>query len=263
MLSRLSSPLPSATASLARSATLRVQRVPTCLRFNSSEAAQPSESSEPKKRGVPLAQNLGDINIRNRTQGTRADGQQRTGPRREGGHPRGQQRQNAAPRDDRQPGNTFASPRSDNRRPRDGQRQPRPPRARDVPQSEGDVQQAASVQPTQRSPVAIPKSSEIELGNLDELFGSPTSPSSQAVSTTPRKDVTPSQARVQLFLEKTAGDYSRYVPRPFSTTDVRKLGPVKLGEFVLSRKRDAGLAARQNVLAVVQKFAGGQGVRAS
>lgn len=102
------------------------------------------------------------------------------------------------------------------------------------------------------------------MGNLDALFGAPTSPlSSQVVSTAPRKDVTPSQARVQLLLEKTAGDYSRYVPRPFPTTDVRKLGPVKLGEFVLSRKRDAGLTARQNVMTVIEKFAGGKGVRAS
>lgn len=112
--------------------------------------------------------------------------------------------------------------------------------------------------------MAIPKPARIELGNLDELFGSPALPSTpHAVSAASRKDVTPSQARVQLLLEKTAGDYSRYVPRPFPVTDVRKLGPVKLGEFVLSRKRDAGLTARQNVLTVVAKFANGKGVRVS
>ncbi|KAI0720049.1 hypothetical protein C8T65DRAFT_736216 [Cerioporus squamosus] len=264
MLPRLSSSLPSATASLARSATPHAQRLPACVRFNSSEVAQ---SSEPKKRGVPLALNLGDVNIRN----GRPNGQNRGGQRREGGNPRGQQYQDAAPRDrqpgrphDRQPGRAPAGLQSEQRGPRDGQRHARPPRARDASNSNGAAQKTALDKPREQSSVVIPKPAEIELGNLHELFGASTSPSSsQTVSAIPRKDVTPSQVRIQLLLEKTAGDYSRYVPRPFPTTDVRKLGPVKLGEFVLSRKRDVGLTARQNVLTVVEKFAGGKGVRVS
>ena len=64
MLPRLSSSLPSAASSLARSAGPAVLRTPSCARFNSSEAAAPApEQAQPKRRGVPLADSLGEISI--------------------------------------------------------------------------------------------------------------------------------------------------------------------------------------------------------
>lgn len=131
---------------------------------------------------------------------------------------------------------------------------------------QSDRRRAAPREKSERDPVVIPTAAQVkvELGDLDQLFGPPatqaaTEPTAKASSST----VSPSQARVQLLLERTAGDYSRYVPRPYPTTDVTKLGPVGLSGFVLSRRRDVGLSARDSALTVVKKFAGGKGAQVS
>lgn len=116
--------------------------------------------------------------------------------------------------------------------------------------------------------VAIPSADQfkVELGNFEEMFGAAAAqPMAQTGVAKPASasSVSPSQVRVQLLLENTAGDYSRYVPRPYPTTDVTKLGAVGLSGLVLSRRKDVGLKSRENALAVVQKFADGKGARAS
>lgn len=108
-------------------------------------------------------------------------------------------------------------------------------------------------------PFNIPAPRKIEFGNLDELFGT-----SAARTRAPggvkladgAKQLSPSQDRVQTFLERTAGDYSRYVPKTLLCTDVRELTPLELGGFVLSKRRDVKLQAREKALAVVGKFPG-------
>lgn len=95
---------------------------------------------------------------------------------------------------------------------------------------------------------------EIDLGSIDYL---------DTTSELPAPAVNKSRKVTQLLLEK-AGDYSRFLPRRFDTTDVQKLGPVGLGELVLSRKKDTVLQSRADILNVVKKFSGaGNGPRAS
>lgn len=105
------------------------------------------------------------------------------------------------------------------------------------------------------TPSRSPAQPKVQLGNIDDLFGSsaPLAPSHKPRTSAARK-VTPSQARVRLLLEGTGGDYSRYVPGPFPDTTVTTLGPSKLAEFTLSHQRDVTPRARQNVLAVVKRF---------
>ncbi|KAH8102413.1 hypothetical protein BXZ70DRAFT_928493 [Cristinia sonorae] len=66
-------------------------------------------------------------------------------------------------------------------------------------------------------------------------------------------------ARKQLFLERNAGDYSRYgkvvTDRPKEST-LTTLGPVQTAELYLSRHPEAGLKQRRNALKVVQALAG-------
>lgn len=113
-----------------------------------------------------------------------------------------------------------------------------------------------------RAHLPIPET-RVELGNLDDLFGPPTTIAPQQTSQTVSRSslVSPSEARLQLILENTAGDYTRFVPRPAPTTDVKKLGAVGLGGFVLSHNRDVGLKSRQNAVTVIEKFAGGKGAQ--
>jgi len=164
-------------------------------------------------------------------------------------------------------------PRRDDgfRRDNQAQREPRPPRSRpayavsrpiaprqwqeNATPSEHAQAKAQEVEvkevpvKSSRSP-AHPK---VQLGNIDDLFGShaPLAPSKKPSA----PKVTPSQARVQLLLERTGGDYSRYAPHPFPNTTVTNLGPLNLAEFTLAYQRDVTPRGRQNVLAVVKKFA--------
>ncbi|KAI1793094.1 hypothetical protein LXA43DRAFT_1093006 [Ganoderma leucocontextum] len=262
MLARLPSSLPHAATALARGAAPPIQRLPSCARFNSSEAAPAPEAeaqansdgqtdSAPKKRAIPLAESLGDISISKKWSQAK-----NRGPRRHPWEGGGDGQRQARP------------PRYNNGSRRDGQAQadPRPPRSRpayavsrpiaprqwqeDAVPSEGETQEVKEI-PTKPSP-AHPK---VQLGNIDDLFGSPAPLAPSKSPRTPSApDVTPSQARVQLLLERTAGDYSRYVPRPFPDTNVTTLGPLKLAEFTLSYQRDVTPQARQNVLAVVKRF---------
>ncbi|OBZ79550.1 hypothetical protein A0H81_01405 [Grifola frondosa] len=97
----------------------------------------------------------------------------------------------------------------------------------------------------------------METTNLDQLFGPP-------VPHTPHVTVnlaeaqslpaSPAAIRLQLLLERSAGDYSQYVPRTRGTTDPSKLGPVNHAQFVLSRRRDVRLKRRAGALGVVEKL---------
>ena len=106
----------------------------------------------------------------------------------------------------------------------------------------------------------LPAVQSIQLSGLDDLFGPPATNASQS-STSPSRAV--AQDRIQTFLERAAGDYSRYVPRPLPTTDVTKLSPLELSEFVLSKRKDVGLQSRYDALTIVEKFVGaGKGAQA-
>ncbi|KAI0714862.1 hypothetical protein C8Q76DRAFT_728501 [Earliella scabrosa] len=271
MLPRLSSSLPSATACLARSAAPAFQRVPSCARFNSSDAAapappqEPAQETQPKRRGVPLAQNLGDVSIRAPI--PKVQGQQR-GPRRDGGNRPQEKRREGDGANRNTPRTNNAGPRPDRAR-QGNERRARPPPSSDAQQPPKFARKQAAA-PREQKPekVAIPSADQfkVELGNFEEMFGAAAvQPMAQTGVAKPASEssVSPSQARVQLLLENTAGDYSRYVPRPYPTTDVTKLGAVGLSGLVLSRRKDVGLKSRENALAVVQRFADGKGVRAS
>ncbi|KAI0756349.1 hypothetical protein C8Q80DRAFT_1264416 [Daedaleopsis nitida] len=290
MLSRLSTVLPSATVSAARSAAPALQRAPLCMRFNSSEvaaAASPENAdldvttppleteAQPKKRGIPLAQNLGDITIRARNPNQRGTG----APKSWALNPQSQtQRQNRPPRDSMQ--TRDRPPRRDANRQRrvEGDRAAQPAQARGEggqeaqpaqAQAEGDKvrpKEGRTAREVWGDPVVIPTAAQVkvELGDLDQLFGPLASQAATATTVEASSStVSPSQARVQLLLERTAGDYSRYVPRPYPSTDVTKLGPVGLSGFVLSRRRDVKLSSRDSALMVVKKFAGGKGAQVS
>ena len=164
-------------------------------------------------------------------------------------------------------------PRRDQGFRRDGQAQaePRPPRTRPAyavsrpiapRQWQEDAvpsETAESVTETQEvKEIPVKPSSvhpKVQLGNIDDLFGPPT-PLASSINpgTSKAREVTPSQARVQLLLERTGGDYSRYVPHPFPSTTVKELGPVGIAEFTLAYQRDVTPRSRENVLAVVKKF---------
>ncbi|OSD00802.1 hypothetical protein PYCCODRAFT_1478837 [Trametes coccinea BRFM310] len=299
MLVRLSSTLPSATASLARGTSISLPRLSFQLRFNSSEAAaepsaQPSESQPeaPKKRAIPLADSLGDILISNRP---RNQGQRRNG----NGNNREQGGQRDRPTNFNNDGERRVRLDHNPRRPNNGMvrqfndqpnRQWQPRRqdgqelhsviqsrqAQSLPEEGG---KEASAQPEQRpqqqrrsasqfkrgdeEPVNLPAATQIELGNLDELFGPPSTSTTSEAAVSARL-LSPSEQRVQLFLERIAGDYSRYVPKHAPTTDVTKLSPLELSEFVLSKRRDVALKSRRNALTIVEKFVGARkGVEAS
>ncbi|KAH9849218.1 hypothetical protein C2E23DRAFT_888406 [Lenzites betulinus] len=132
----------------------------------------------------------------------------------------------------------------------------RPRRAR----AEGEGEDGAEVV----LPV-IPPPRKIEYtSNLEDLFGpatpapaGPRVPSTTTTTTTSADGTKPastSQARVQSLLERTAGDYSRYVARVLPTTDVSALSPRDLAAFVLSKQGDVTLPRREHALAVVGKF---------
>ena len=107
----------------------------------------------------------------------------------------------------------------------------------------------------------LPAVQSIQLSGLDDLFGPPATHASSEPSTSPLRVV--AQDRIQTFLERTAGDYSRYAPRSLPTTDVTKLSPLQLSEFVLSKRKEVGLQSRHNALAIVEKFVGsGKGAEA-
>ncbi|KAI0800547.1 hypothetical protein C8Q74DRAFT_1237208 [Fomes fomentarius] len=255
MLARFPSSIPSTAASLARSAAPAIQRAPSCVRFNSSEAVTSTPATEAKKRGVPLAQNLGDITIR-----ARSAPSQNRGPRREGDN---RPRHNGAPRNANAPRQTNGGPRPQGWQARqnnnDKNGRAPPAEAQDSEQSHVEQRQAASS--PKRDRVVIPIAAQVELAGFDELF-TPAAQLNTPSVVANSASISPSQARVQLLLERTAGDYCRYA-RPFPTTDVKKLGPSGLGEFVLSRNRDVGLQSRVRMLTVVQKFVGGQGAQAT
>ncbi|KAI0368840.1 hypothetical protein BV20DRAFT_968612 [Pilatotrama ljubarskyi] len=105
-------------------------------------------------------------------------------------------------------------------------------------------------------PVAMPTVQKIELGNLEDIFGPPVVHDRTRSRTPASATESPAQDRIQSLLERTAGDYSRYVPKLLPSTDVRELSPLELGGFVLSKRRDVGLNSRQHALEVIQKFPG-------
>lgn len=92
--------------------------------------------------------------------------------------------------------------------------------------------------------------------DLKALFDAPSSSTHQVVPL----DVTaasPSALRSQRMLEKTAGDYSRYLPPTLASAPsytLQKLGPVGYAHFALSRVAAAPLGQRRNALAIVSSL---------
>ncbi|KAI9060519.1 hypothetical protein FKP32DRAFT_1760189 [Trametes sanguinea] len=288
MLVRLSSTLPSATASLARNTAVALPRMSSQIRFNSAEAAaQPSESQPdvPKKRAIPLADSLGDIMISNRlrNQGQRRYGNGNNNNREQGGQrDRPTNFNNDGERRVRLDHN-LRTPNNGMNRQRNGQsngaqRQDGPEPSSEIraleaqssPAEGGEPQmEQQQEQPRQQyqrrpsprfrrgdeEPVNLPAVQQIELGNLNDLFGPPSTGSRSEADASARL-LSPSEHRVQLFLERTAGDYSRYAPKLAPTTDVTKLSPLELSEFVLSKRRDVALKSRRKALTIVEKFVG-------
>ncbi|PIL31355.1 hypothetical protein GSI_06054 [Ganoderma sinense ZZ0214-1] len=269
MLARLPSSLPRAATSLSRSTTTSVRGLPSCARFNSSEAtpaptpdveasSQVQAESAPKKRAIPLAESLGGISISKK----RGQGKNR-GPRKQAWEGGGdaQQRQGRPPRRDngfRRDGQAQIEPRPLRSRPAYTVSRPIAPRQwqENAVPSEEAAETVAETQEVKDVPVTpSPAHPKVHLGDLDDLFGSPVPFASSTQSSTSKpREVTPSQARVQLLLERTGGDYSRYVPRPFPNTTVKELGPLGVAEFTLAYQRDVTPRSRQNALAVVKKF---------
>ncbi|OJT11198.1 hypothetical protein TRAPUB_12282 [Trametes pubescens] len=291
MLARFSS---SSNACLARRTTPSLQRLSSQVRFNSSEAAAPPSVSDvdaaPKKRAIPIADSLGDITIASPSQQQEAQSRNgtRNGDRRQNGNGNGNGNWNRDPNRPQRPrqnnnnnfnrdgnGNGNQNRNRANAAGR-GQNNPdgqhggqRPPRQNNQSQGAqpGGQPQREQRRPRRprdedeedRQPFNIPAPRKIEFGNLDELFGTSAARPRAPGSVTPAdgaKQLSPSQDRVQTFLERTAGDYSRYVPKTLLSTDVRELTPLELGGFVLSKRRDVKLQARENALAVVGKFPG-------
>ncbi|KAI0640068.1 hypothetical protein C8Q77DRAFT_1043740 [Trametes polyzona] len=272
MLARLSA---SATSGLVRAAPTSLRRLSPQVRFNSSEAPaqapaqQPATDSEaqPKKRAIPLADSLGDISISNAPR-ERSTG---NGDRRQNGKGNRDPNRQRQPRPNGERNNNGNNNNNRGQFAARGQRNDRRP-AREQGQAQaapgGDASQQQQNQRDQRrsprprreeddEPINIPAPREIELGNLEDLFGAPTpsSPAPNALqSANDTKPLSPSQHRVQALLERTAGDYSRYVPKVLPTTNVKELSPLALGEFILSKRRDVGLPSRKNALAVIGKF---------
>ncbi|KAI0652504.1 hypothetical protein C8Q79DRAFT_922938 [Trametes meyenii] len=266
--------LPSVAVSLARRSSPALLRLPSQVRFNTSEAnatqlASEDEVAAPKKRAIPLADSLGDVNISAR--GSQVE-RRTKGQNRNGGwnaNRNGQQGQRPR-RNNFKSGGTQDGDRvnADRKRQSDGQRPSRQIERPASTQSQGSTQppgQRSQRRSTQfrdtedEEPIVIPAAREIELGNLDDLFGHSTSTSTTVRVRAPEdgaKHPSPSQDRVQALLERTAGDYSRFVPRFLSTTDVQELSPLELSSFVLSRRRDVGLQLRQKATTIVGKFPG-------
>ncbi|KAI0828854.1 hypothetical protein BC628DRAFT_1417253 [Trametes gibbosa] len=286
MLARLSV---SATSHLARGTPSTLQRLASQARFNSSDAASPAEpapdaDAAPKKRAIPLADSLGDITITNRPRGG-------GGPRRNGDSVNGTGNGNGnGTRDYNRPrsnnfnsrdgngndnranagarrqnngngngnGNGQRSARQDGRgqgqqqsaqyngapRQQHNRRDDRRPRRSNSEGEEGE----------EEVPFVIPPQRKIELGNLEDFFGPPTAASGAPHVAITAGTKSPSQERVQALIERTAGDYSRFIAKPLPSTDVRTLSPLELSAFVLSKRRDVTLQSRQNALAVVGKF---------
>ncbi|TBU62563.1 hypothetical protein BD310DRAFT_918691 [Dichomitus squalens] len=288
MLIRLSSSLPSTAAFVSRTAVPSARSIPSCARFNSSEAAaapqqtqassdgQPEAAPAPKKRAIPLAESLGNISVLKK-KGQKWNRGPRPQPREgEGGvevQQQQQQQQHQRPRSlrpingPRRDGQAYSGPRPQQDRPRNRDQQGRPAYARPRPVSprQWGQQDAASAESQESKDVAKPSSApsssklqpKVLLGDLKELFGPPAAHTRSPIASAPSaKNVTPSQARVQLLLEKAAGDYSRYAPKPYLTTDVGKLGPLKLAEFTLSHNRAVPPKRRSDALTVVEKFVG-------
>ncbi|KAM5535855.1 hypothetical protein V8D89_010473 [Ganoderma adspersum] len=267
MLARLPSSLPRAATSLSRGTVSSIQRFPSCARFNSSEVAgvEPAQDakatsevqaeSTPKKRAIPLVESLGGVSISKK----RGQGKVWVPLKawEEGGD---RQRQGRPPRRDkgfRRDGQAQAEPRPPRSRPAYAVSRPIAPRQWQegaIPSESAET--ATETQEVKEVPVK-PSSvhPKIQLGNIDDLFGSP-APLAPSINTRTSKarEITPSQARVQLLLERTGGDYSRYVPRPFPSTTVKELGPLGVAEFTLAYQRDVSPRSRENVLAVVKKF---------
>ncbi|KAL1951362.1 hypothetical protein VTO73DRAFT_511 [Trametes versicolor] len=280
----------SSAVCLVRRTTPSLQRLPSQARFNSSDsataAAAPVSDADaaPKKRAIPIADSLGDITIASRSE---QEGQRRD--RRQNGSGNGngnwnrdpnrpqrprQNNNNNSNRDGNGNGNQNRNRANAAGRGFDGQRGgQRPPRqtdrtqgaqSRDPAQQQPQREQRRPRRPRDEGeedhqPFNIPSPRKIEFGNLDELFGTSAArtraPGSVKLADG-AKQLSPSQDRVQTFLERTAGDYSRYVPKTLLSTDVRELTPLELGGFVLSKRRDVKLQARENALAVVGKFPG-------
>ncbi|KAI0673781.1 hypothetical protein C8Q78DRAFT_968197 [Trametes maxima] len=263
--------LPLVAASMAKSSAPALLRLSSQARFNSSGpgAAQPASGDQavaPKKRAIPLADSLGDINILGGSQSERrAQGQNRNG----NGNRNGQQRQGHRRNDFK----SNSTPNGDlvnanQRRQNNGQRPPRQvertastqsQRSADPSGQRGHRRSTQTRDAEEEEPLVIPAAREIELGNLDDLFGPPTTTSTMGgvkVHENGAKHPSPSQDRIQALLERTAGDYSRFVPRPLPTTDVRELSPLELSGFVLSRRRDVGHPLRQKAATIIGKFPG-------
>ncbi|KAI0354587.1 hypothetical protein OH77DRAFT_1425645 [Trametes cingulata] len=286
MLARLSGGLPSA-ASLTRN-SCTVLKISTQVRFNSYEAAAPAPASEPKRRVIPLADSLGGINIVNRprTGGQRRDSTKRQSAGGNGGADRQQRpRQNSSQASGQRNGdrmNAGQQPQRNNNE-RNGQQtgqqnaqrvsqQAWPERNAFAPaqnavqpqpqpqmQTQERPRRSAPLRPkaeeAEEEPVAMPVVRKIELGNLDDIFGPPVAHTSVRRTAQPTPAAgSPAQTRVQTLLERTAGDYSRYVPKILPTTHVSKLSPLEFGEFVVSKNRTVGLHSRQHALDVIQKF---------
>ncbi|KAI0334094.1 hypothetical protein GY45DRAFT_1359301 [Cubamyces sp. BRFM 1775] len=284
MLARLPSTLSSAT----RSSSHIAQRLSSQVRFTSSDAGAPQRPSgdgaqaAPRKRAIPIASNLGDITISNKPRqgGQRRDGGGNGGANRQQGQGQQRPRSNNFNRDgaegDRSRVNAGERRQSSGN---NGQRnfrrnnqgnaqntgqQPRQDRQQGeadsrLAQSQAQGQTTQSRPPRRRSappqePFNLPAVQAIQLSSLDDLFGPPATNAPSERSTTSLKAAT--QDRIQTFLERAAGDYSRYVPRALPTTDVTKLSPLQLSEFVLSKRKDVGLQSRHNALTIVEKFVG-------
>ncbi|CDO73450.1 hypothetical protein BN946_scf185013.g85 [Trametes cinnabarina] len=281
MLLRLPSTLPSVTLPLTRGSSVSLQRLSSQVRYNSSEAApQPSQTQPdaPKKRGIPLADALGDISISPRNQGQRRNGNFNN--RQQGGkRDRPTNFTNDGERRVRLEHNQHKFNNGRNRQRNDwgdGQRRLPTEHGQEVlseaqpTQTEGrgqtvpyQQQRKSSSGPRRRrdeddEPIVMPAPGRIELGNLDDLFGPPTATITTTQAAATAKLLSPSEHRIQLFFERSAGDYSRYVANPSPTTDVTKLSPLELSEFVLSKRKDVGLKSRHNALTIVEKFVGGR-----
>lgn len=94
--------------------------------------------------------------------------------------------------------------------------------------------------------------------DLKALFDAPSSTTHRVVPLN-FAAASPSSMRTQRTLEKTAGEYSRYLPPTLASTPgdtLKKLGPVGYAHLALSKVPAAPLGQRQNALAIVGNLTG-------
>lgn len=97
--------------------------------------------------------------------------------------------------------------------------------------------------------------------NFAELFSAPTSASSQVVSLNLAQSNGEVSSRAQRVLERTVGEYSRYLPPILGSTPgetMKRAGVVGYARLALARARGATPLQRQNALVIVSRLVGSE-----